>query len=309
MKRTVADVIRRGFDSAAANWPVLLLRVAETVVMMTLAVGAVIALVIPVAVSIGLSKESLSDAASAAEALRTLVTGHWMMLVYLVVLVTVALFAFTALHAFVQAGCARIFVDADRAAGEGTPHRTRYAAFSMERWLAGGRAAWWPVFWIYNIAWFFASLVILAPAIVTLALMLLLRESAAAIVAGCAGLVVIVFVLLLTAIVTGVVTTKAIVVCLARGTGAAESLAEAWGDIRADLVRHFAVALILFVISLGGSATIAAFSMLAAAPGAHSMPIAFALLPVRLALSLVSSVFSAAVMSWWFASFAALEGK
>jgi hypothetical protein len=309
VKRTVADVIRRGFDSAAANWPVLMLRVAEAIVMMTLALGAIVALVIPVAISIGLSKESLSDAASAAEAIRSLVTGHWMILVYLAMLVTAALFAFTALHAFVQAGSARIFVDAERAAGEGTPHRRRYAVFSMERWLAGGRAGWWAVFWIYNIAWFFASLVILVPAIVTLALMLLLRESAAAIVAGCAGLVLIVFVLLLTGIVTSVVTTKAIVVCLGRGTGAADSLSEAWGDIRADFGRHFAVALILLVISLGGSATIAAVSMLVAAPGSHSMPIAFALLPLRLALSLVSSVFSAAVMSWWFASFAALEGK
>jgi len=51
LKRSVFDILRRGFENTVANWPLILIRVGEVVVLAGVVIGAVLAAVIPVVVS------------------------------------------------------------------------------------------------------------------------------------------------------------------------------------------------------------------------------------------------------------------
>lgn len=308
MKRTAADIIRRGFDSAVVNWPALLIRIAESVVFVIIAVAAVFALIVPLFVSIGLSHLDLANAEDAASALVRLLVEHWMILVYVALLATAVLIVFIAVHSFVQAGLAHIFGDAERAAGALPVSRIRLRAFNIDRWLEGGWRSWWPVFLIYNIAWTFAGLVMLVPLIVVVALMLLARQSGAAVAVGCLGLVASFFVIMIVAVLTGIWTQKAIVLSVLRRLGAIDSLGDAWRDALGDFGRHFAVAFVMLVIVIGGTSVISTFSLAFSVPASHPF-VMLAFSPIRILLSFVSSAFSAAVANWFLASFVALSAE
>ena len=60
-------------------------------------------------------------------------------------------------------------------------------------------------------------------------------------------------------------------------------------------------------LSIGGAGVLSIISVAFAMPGGAAPVAAFVFLPVRLVISLVSSVFSAAVSNWFIASFAALK--
>jgi TctA family transporter len=92
-----------------------------------------------------------------------------------------------------------------------------------------------------------------------------------------------------------------------RNLGASEAAKLAWAEARADFGRHFAVAFILLVISVGGAATIGSFSMLFSIPSAHNGYMSLAFAPARMAVSVFQGAFSAAVAMWMLASFAALS--
>lgn len=305
--RTATDVIRRGFDSAVANWPLLLIRIAESIVFAIIAVGAVIAILVPLFVSIGLTASTIGSIDDPSEILTTLLPKYWIVLVYVIVAVTLLLIVFVAMHAFVQGGVARVFSDAERAAGPAAVDRSRLRSFSIDRWLAGGRELWWTLFLIYNIAWGLAGLVMLVPPVAVLAMILLLRESPAAVAIGCIGLAICGFVILIVAVATSLWTQKAIAVAALRSAGAAEALSGAWREAFADFMRHFAVAFVMLVVMIGGSGAISSFSLVFAIP--DSAAATLALTPVRLVLSLVNSIFSAAVGNWFLASFVALTAE
>jgi hypothetical protein len=303
LKRPITEVIRRGFDSAVANWQLLLLRFAENIVFVFLAIATVIAVIAPLIISIGLSAINMKDVQANPDAvaatLATVLASHWVVFVYAFAAIFVLLGIFIIIHSFVIAGCAQTYVDADRA--------LRPRVFSMERWLAGGRHSMWPVFWIYNGAYTIAALVVLVPAVLVLIFMLVLRESAGALVLGCLALGLIVFVMVVVAVLTGIWCQKAIIVAVRCNLGAGEALRVAWREIRGDFGRHFAVAFIMLVISIGGAATLGMFSFAFAMPASRDafLPLMFA--PARIALSMVQNVFSAAVTLWMLACFAALS--
>jgi serine protease AprX len=54
VKRGVIDVLRRGLDSTLANWPLILVRLAETIVFAMLALATVFAVLAPIIVSVGI---------------------------------------------------------------------------------------------------------------------------------------------------------------------------------------------------------------------------------------------------------------
>ena len=54
MKRTIFDTLRRGVDNTIANWALIVIRVVEVIVFALIAVGAALAVLIPLFVSIGL---------------------------------------------------------------------------------------------------------------------------------------------------------------------------------------------------------------------------------------------------------------
>lgn len=304
-KRPVGDVIRRGFDNTVANWMVIVIRIGETFLFGMIAIASLIAIVVPMLVSAGVWGLDLKDAQNAIEAVTNLLTLHWIIIIWVLVVATVLLLVFALVHSFVVAGAARIFIDGDSTGRQGS--RASFAAFTMERWLEGGRAGWLRVFWIYNLAYGAASLVILVPALALLVAIVVLHGSPAILIAGCLGLVMIVFVSVIAALVASIWCQKAIVVCLARSTGANDALRIAWHEARADPARHFAVALIMLVLGIGGVGVIGMLSLMITLPGATVPAAALIFMPMRLIISFVQSAFSSAVGNWTLASFAALD--
>ena len=312
MKRGVFDVLRRGLDNTVVNWPLIALRLGETLLFGLITVVAVIAALLPLLVSIGIRIANIDTPEDAAEAMVMLMQ-RWMLLVWIVVVAAVLLLFFLAVHAFVQAGSARVYVDGERIAG---PHvegeRSRFRVFSMDRWMAGGGAGWWTVFWIYNLAWGVAGLVLLIPLLPTAILMFVLREQQGALVAtGCIGLLATLLFVIVVGIITGMWTNRAIAHWAVYASGASESLATGWRAMFADFGRHLLVMLAVLVVGFAGSMFFASFSMFASfgeTIGDSGTFVALTL-PIRIFGSLLSSIFSAAVSSWYLASYAGLAAE
>jgi hypothetical protein len=309
VKRGVFDVLRRGIDNTIANWPLLLIRLGEMMLFAILAIATVIVAFLPILVSLGIELSKLTTPEDLEDAGLALLS-KWVLLLWVVVAILALLLIFLAVHAFVEAGSARVYIDGERAAGplvQGP--RSRFRMFSMERWMAGGRAGWWSVFWIYNIAWAGACAILLIPLLPTIVGMLLFHNTPpAAVATGCIGLVVTGLLLMVVGSVTGMWINRAINEWALRQTGARESLSIAWTALRADLGRHVLIFLAVFVVALAGSSFFATFGFFAAfgeAVGRHGM-FNLITLPLRIFGSLLNTAFSAAVSAWYLAAFAAL---
>jgi hypothetical protein len=309
VKRGVIDVLRRALDNTLGNWPLILIRLAETVLFIAIAIGAAIIIIIPIIVSAGIQLANLNDSADIENAMQMLLT-RWMLLIWVFLGISVMFVIFTAIHAFVDAGAARVYVDAERIAGSAIEgQRSRYRVFSMERWMAGGKDGWWTLFWLYNIAWGALALVLLIPLVPTIIVMLVFRETpAVAIGTGCLGLVATFFLLVVGAIITGMWTNRSIAEWAVRRAGARDALDRGWAAIRSDFARHILIALAVIVVAIAGSSFFASFSFMAGMAEAmgDSGIVALMTLPVRLVASFLSSAFSAVVTSWYLAAFACL---
>jgi hypothetical protein len=314
MKRGVFDVIRRGLDNTVANWGVLVVRLIETVVIVAIVALTAIAVLVPTLVSIGIT---LSDIRSLddIDSLSMLLLEKWALFLWIFVAALVVTIVVVALHSFVTAGAARVYVDGERIAGNTVlGPRSRFKVFSTERWFAGARDGWWTVFWIYNFAWGVGGLFLLIPLIPTLILTLVFYESPpVAITSGCIGLVVTMMLAIVVTIVTGMWTTRAVGDWAVHRTGAAASLATAWQSLKRDLGRHLLIAIAMMIIALAGSSFFASFSFFAALGQTmhETAVLQLMALPIRFVGTLLSSIFSAFVTSWTLASYASLaeEGR
>jgi len=309
MKRNAFDVLRRGLDSTIANRGLIGVRLVETLVFAAIAVLTVLVVLIPIAVSVGIEVTRISTPDDLESAMVSLLE-KWILLVWVFVALAVVMLIFVALHSFVEAGCARVYVDAERIAGPAAEgERTRFRVFSVERWYTGAKDGWWPVFWIYNFAWGVAGLIFLIPLIPTLILTLVFRETpAVAIASGCIGLVVTVMLMIVVGFVTGMWTERAIVNWAAHRTPASAALADSWQSIKRDLGRHLLVAVAMIVIAIAGSSFFASFSYFAAFGQAMHDSTVFTIMtmPLRMVGMIFNSIFSAIVSSWYLASYAAL---
>jgi hypothetical protein len=312
VRRGVFDVLRRGLDNTIVNWPLLAIRLGETLLFGIITVVAVIAALVPLLVSIGIHLANIATPEDAAEA-AFLLMHRWMLLVWILVVALLLTILFVAIHSFVQAGSARVYVDGERIAGpqvEG--ERARFRVFSMDRWMAGGGAGWWTLFWLYNLAWGAAGLVLLVPLIPTLVLMVVFREQPPALVAtGCIGLVATLLLMIVVGLVTGMWTNRAIAHWAVTAAGARESLSAGWRAIFDDFARHVLIALAVVVVAIAGSMFFSSFSLLAAfgeSMGNRDV-FMFVTLPARIAGSLLGSAFSAAVSGWYLASYAGIAAE
>ena len=305
MKRNVADVLRLGFDSMLANWPLLIIRIVEGVVVVIMILIAVVAMIVPLAVSFG-AGESLpaGDPSDAAGIVLGIIAMHAVMILWILVLLLVVITVALMVHSFVTAGSASIYVASIRqTASIPVATRDQMNAFTTERWFEGAKATWWTVFGIYNVAWSVGLLIMLVPfAIVAAAVILLRGNGTAALITGCAGALLIFVLVVPIVIVTGIWTQKAIVDACARRTTAMDSLRAAWREFRADLGRHLAVAAIMFAVTLGASMVAASFSSMASfghQPG-------LAMIPLQFTSSILERVVGSAVGAWFRACVAAL---
>ena len=292
MKRSVTEVIRSGFDLMIANWPLLLLRIAEHVLIAMMAVASIIAIIVPIAVSAGLGHFNLDTSGDFDPRawLVGMLVQHWLLLVFILFIITLVLIVFVALHSFVQGGCAQVYLD---------------RVFSIDRFVAGGKRGWLPIFWIYNIAWLFAGVVLLIPILPIPFLIVLTGESTGPIVLACVLLALWAFFAVLVGLATALWTMKAIVMAMTRNLDPRSALAEARRAIRAEPGSHFAVGFIMFVIWFGGAALIGTMSGVMSI--GHATPLALITAPLQIVISLINAVFSSALESWFLASFISME--
>ncbi|MFP5245315.1 MAG: hypothetical protein ACLGH0_01380 [Thermoanaerobaculia bacterium] len=311
MKRGVIDTLRRGIDNTIANWQIILIRLAETLLFGIIAVAAIIAIVVPIFVSFGIELANLGTPESVESAMLAMM-DKWILLVWIFVIISVLLLVFALIHSFVTAGCARVYVDGERVVGAPvTGPRSRFRVFSMERWYSGAADGWWTLFWIYNLGWGLAGLILLIPLVPTALLMLLFRETPEALLAtGCVGMILTVMLMLIVTIVTAMWTTRAITDWAVRREGARDALSSGWRSLKSDFGRHLLIALAVLVVTLAGSSFFATFGFFASfgeALGRHSDPFAgIFTFPLRFAGSFLNSIFSAAVGSWFLAAYGAL---
>jgi len=300
VKRNAADVLRRGFEITVANWPLLLIRIAEHIVFFILAVASIVAIVVPIAVSAGLGHFEIDpdNPNGAAGIIAQALIDHWLLFLFVLVAITVVLIVFVAIHSFVQAGSAEVYV-------WGQAPSPVASTFTVDRFMAGGKRGWLPVFWIYNIAWLYAGVVLLVPVLPIPFIIYAIGESMAAIVVGCGLLLVWGCFAVLVGLATALWTMKAVVIAMTRNLPARASLTEAKRLIRLEPGAHFAVAFIMLVIWFGGSALIGMFSGVTSI--GHATPFAVLTAPVHLLLSLLNAIFSAGVESWFLASFISME--
>ena len=292
MKRNAAEVIRRGFEITMINWPLLVIRIAEHLILGVLAIASIVAIVVPIAVSAGLGHFDIDpdNPNGAAGIIAQALIDHWGLLLFILLLITIVLIVFVAIHSFVQAGSAGVYIANQ---------------FSGERFMSGGKRGWRPVFWIYNIAWLFAGVVLLVPIIPVPFIILLTGQSVASIVIGCLWLAIWGFFAILVGLATMLWTMKATVLTMTRNVDAREALKEARAAIRAEPGAHFAVGFIMLVIWFGGSAMIGMFSGFASM--GHATPLLIITAPLHLFLSFINAIFSAGVESWFLASFVSME--
>jgi hypothetical protein len=307
LKRSITDVLRRGLDSTIANWPVIALRIAESLVLVGIVIAAIIVAIVPAVVAAGLSRDEIVNSADPAGAVISWLIGHLMLFVWMFALAFVVLGILIAIHSFVDGGTVQIYVDAERAASRPDRFgRDAFRAFSIDRWLAGGASSWWRIFWLYNLAWSVGLLFVLVPLMMTLFGMAVISDTTGRIVIGCAGLALAVLILIPVGIVTSVWCTKAITICVARSLSARESLRVAWRAVRADLGRHVAIAVITFVVSLALNSLISGFSIPMTLTEHRLPPMALIFTPVRLVIGVIQSIVSAAVGSWLLACFVSM---
>ena len=307
MKRSLPDVLRRGLDSTIANWPVIVLRIAESVLLIGIVIASIIVAIVPAVIAAGLSKDEIINSSDPAAAVIEWLIGHVMLFVWMFALAFIVLGVLLAIYAFVEGGTAQIYVDAERNAKR-LPVSTRdsFRAFSVDRWLAGGAASWWRIFWLYNWAWSIGLVFVLVPLMLTIGGLILISDTAGRVVVAFVGLGTAVFVLIPVTIVVSIWCTKAITICVARSLPARESLRLAWRAIRDDLGRHLAVAVIAFVVSMALNSVVSAFSIPMTISSHHVPSLELFFTPVRLASGLVQSMVSAGIGCWLIACFVSM---
>lgn len=296
--RSTTDVLRRGFDSTVANWQLIAIRIAESIVFVGIVIASILAAVVPIAIAAGFGNIDFRNADNPPDAIIGLIVQHWMLIFYILAIITVVLSILIALHSFVEAGNAQVFVDAERAAA--------LRVFSMDRWMFGGKQSWWSIFWIYNVAWGLGGLIILIPLLLTMIGMLLVNDAGPRVAVGCLGLGLSALLLIPIGVVIAIWTQKAIAVAVGRAANATAALKVGWAQIRADFGRHLAVAFIVFGISFGGAMVISMatmpMSMLRTMSHTPS-PVDIAFAPAQIVTSILQSIFSAAVGLWFLASY------
>ena len=313
-KRGILDVLRRSADNTIANWQLILIRFGEMLLFGLLAILTMIAAFMPILIAVGIEISKLStinDVENAGLALME----KWYLLGWVVLAILGLLAVFTAIHGFVEAGSARVYVDAERIAGPAmTGARSRFRVFSAERFLAGAKDGWWTLFWIYNICWTAACLILLIPLLPTaIGMLLTFREQQPVAVAiGCGGLVITLLLLLFVGPLTGMWVNRSINEWAVRRSGIRESIAAGRAAVRFDFARHLLICIAMIVVALAGASFFSSFSFFAAfgdAVGSRHGSFNLLFFPLRIVGSLLNSIFSAIVSAWYLASYSALAAE
>jgi hypothetical protein len=309
LKRSASDVIRRGFDSTLANWQLIVIRVVESFAGGAVLIASIVAIIVPIVASAGISDWNVRPNTDPRQAVLDLIVSHMTLIFYVIGVIVLVFGVLIAIHAFVTAGCAAVFVDAERRAGAAPPAaRDAYRAFTTERFFAAARDAWWRTFWLYNATWSVGALILLVPIIPVLfgTIAFSQRENVpGAIATGCGGIALILLVAIPVAFVISIWTEKAVILCAGYGVPLRTALRDSWRLVRADFGRHAGVAFIMMVIMFGMSMLLSGFL----APftfGTPHTPFGFSWFGPQIMVSVVQNAVTNGVGCWFIACFAAM---
>ena len=303
MPRPLGDVIRRGADNVLANWPLLLIRVAESVAMTVIMIGIALGAVIPIVVaSFGGSLTDLIDGSIDPERLLRSISPF--LVLYLILVVSVVLLVGVLVHSFVQGGIIGSYLAGERAARENAA-RADFGVFTPELWWSEAKRNVWRFFWIYNVIWGGWSLGLLALLLPVLVLLLLMPENPVALIIAVAAFVAVLLFAIASAFVVFVWSQVVLIDAAKRTLAPLEAISRSREAIRGRLANIVLVGGIFFAVSMMVGTGIAGFSFFFEAAG--MLPgVGVALIPFQVLISLINSAVSTLFGSWMIAALAAV---
>lgn len=298
------DVLRRSFDNTVANWPLVLMKLAELMAAIVLIVVAVAISLAPI-IFAGVSLSAAPAGDTPEEFLRWL-GASWPLFVVVFVVATVLVLVLVGVHAFVQAATIGIALDGDRAAGPAIEgDRKRYGAFAAEKWVAHGKRHWWTAFLVYNVVWGIAGLVMMLPLLPTALAAWWLRDGNGLWITGCIGLAITAGVALIVGMIAFVWSNLAIVAAVARDLETGSAIRDGGRIFRSAIVDVIVVVVGLWAISAAtGMMFVAAHMSISAV---SMIPLAgFITLPFQFGASFVQNAISLFLGIWMMAAFATI---
>ncbi len=295
--RNPIELAVRALKNAFVNWQLVAVRMAESVVFVFLVVVALLATIIPAAVAAGLGKLNIHDAENAQTAVAQFIVEQWALIVWTLVVLLLVTGVMIVIHSLIVAGSVRVYLDGEAAAGASDAVE-RFNVFRGEAFWTAAKRGFWRVFWIYNIGWGIAALIVSVPLLIALLLVRLTADTTTMVV-----LLIVIFALsFLMAIPVGIVATLWVGRALIDGERsqlpAREALAAARRAIRSDLAGHIVVPLFVVVVSFGAIAVASGIG------NVYSTNDIFG--PFQLMGSLIQTFVSALAGAWLLAAFAAL---
>jgi hypothetical protein len=291
--RSPVDLTIRSFKTAAANWQLVVIRMAESVVFVFLMIMALLATIIPVAIKAGLGKLKIADADNAIQALSQFLVEQLPLILWTFGVLILVTGVIMIVHSLIVAGSARVYLDAERAPNDA------FEVFRGDSFWAAARRGFWRVFWIYNLAWALALLLILLPVMVALGVILIMQGTTASVIiavvifGGCVALSIPI------GIITSIWVGRAIIDGERSQLPAREALRVARSSIRADLGNHVVVLLLVLVVS------IFAILFISGCTNAFTMS-GDAFWPMQWLGSLAQTIAGSLAGAWMLAAFAAL---
>lgn len=303
----IIETVQRAYRNVVANWPVMLIRVAEQVAMVVLIVAGAILLLVPFIMTGVLSDLSELSGDPAQIALGFFLANP-LAIIGAFVALTIVITAVMALHSFVQAGTVGIYLDSAPSAQSIGPLRDALSSFSTETFISYGRRFWWPVFLIFNVIWGIFSILLLAPVSGAILLFTRMKENPQAVAWGCSLLVVFFLILVVAGMFATVWSDLAIALSVRRSLGVRDSLQAALTLMMRRFLDLLMVIVILIAISIGVTIVFAAiFGVI----GVVSMlPLmAILTLPIQIVLSLLQSIASVFLSCWFLAAVVAIVAE
>jgi hypothetical protein len=305
MVEATIDCVRRGFFSFVALWPLLLVRLVESIVIMIVIVGGGLLSLIPIGVSLAFDdiETWVDDPEYVAEWLLSNVGTVAYLFVAVLILAGIAVL----IHSYFEAGVASTYLDYIRS-GSTFTWREGWDRFSLDTFTQAALSRGWSVFLVYNIVWGVAGGVLLIPLGLMLAVLLVFRDSPAAIGFTCLGLVFVFVVGILASIVATVWAQVALTLAAGERRGPVEASGLAGELMRARLGVTILTLLIVYAVIIGISSVTSTanigLSVLAEMPGAAMVALAF-----QAVLFLVNSVVSTVLGLWKAAVWAVFVGS
>lgn len=306
--RPIGALLQRGFDNTVANWPLILITVAGQIGLIVLFLILLALTIIPAVMMVGLTFDWNAIGADPENYLSGFILEHPFLILYALLAMGIVLIPVIMLMSFLEAAKFGTYVDGERARGEGAT-RIPMKVFDPGRWARWGRHQWWSVFWILNILWGVAMLIMLVFAVVAggavVGLALAAGDAAAGVAAvvGCISAIFLFSVIFVLMIATAAMTSLAVAISVRDGGRAVESVRESFRFVRRHPGTVILVTVITIVVSIALGGIFSIFGMLFQFGEAMDSSFLLALAPLQIVFTLLQALVSAAVQSWTSATF------